>query len=46
MNSKEMNKDAVNRAQEYSKVLTPMGAYTSNSKGFNFAREKVAEFIK
>ena len=25
---------------------TPMGAYTSNSKGFTYVREKVADFIK
>jgi len=27
------------------KLDTPMGAYTSNSKGFQYARDKVADFI-
>lgn len=38
--------DAKERAILYRKLLdTPMGAYTSNSKGYQYAREKVAEFI-
>jgi alanine transaminase len=38
--------DARERASQYRKLLdTPMGAYTSNSKGFQYAREKVAQFI-
>jgi aspartate/methionine/tyrosine aminotransferase len=38
--------DAIKRANKYKlKLDTPMGAYTSNSKGFQYAREKVAEFI-
>lgn len=39
--------DAAARAEKYLKLLeTPMGAYTSNSKGFTHVREKVADFIK
>jgi aspartate/methionine/tyrosine aminotransferase len=38
--------DAKAKAQKYMSLLeTPMGAYTSNSKGFGYAREKIAEFI-
>jgi alanine transaminase len=41
-----LSNDAKVRAQKYMSLLeTPMGAYTSNSKGFGYAREKVAEFI-
>lgn len=42
-----ITKDGKNRALLYkSKLDTPMGAYTSNSKGYAYAREKIAEFIK
>jgi len=38
--------DAKERALKYSKLLdTPMGAYTSNSKGYQHARNKIADFI-
>ena len=46
INTDAISYDARARANLYNKVLvTPMGAYTSNSKGFDYAREKVAEFI-
>ncbi len=41
-----LSHDAKERALKYRKLLdTPMGAYTSNSKGYQYAREKVAQFI-
>lgn len=41
-----LSQDAKERALKYKKLLdTPMGAYTSNSKGYQYAREKVAQFI-
>jgi alanine transaminase len=43
LKSNGISDDAKARAQKYMSVLeTPMGAYTSNSKGFNYVREKVA----
>lgn len=46
LESSSISEDARLRAKSYAnKMETPMGAYTSNSKGFNFVREKVAEFI-
>ena len=42
-----LSNDAKVRAQKYMSLMeTPMGAYTSNSKGFGYAREKIAEFIQ
>jgi alanine transaminase len=44
--SESISLDARERAKKYSKqLITPMGAYTSNSKGYTHVREKVAEFI-
>jgi len=46
LNTDALSYDAKERAMKYSKLLdTPMGAYTSNSKGYQYARDKVAEFI-
>jgi aspartate/methionine/tyrosine aminotransferase len=44
--SKDISPDASKRAKKYQELITPTGAYTSNSKGYNYVREKVAEFIK
>ncbi len=45
-NSQAISHDARERAKLYEKVLrTPMGAYTGNAKGFNYARDKIAEYI-
>jgi glutamate--glyoxylate aminotransferase len=47
LNTNAISHDAKERALKYKKLLdTPMGAYTSNSKGYQYAREKIAEFIK
>ena len=44
--SDSISHDAKERAKKYSKLLgSPLGAYTGNSKGYNYVREKVAEFI-
>ena len=44
--SSSISEDARQRAKSYSKLLvTPLGAYTSNSKGFNHVRSKVADYI-
>lgn len=45
-NNEGISLDARARASLYQKVLiSPMGAYTPNSKGFEYVRVKVAEFI-
>eukprot|EP00347_Sterkiella_histriomuscorum_P013729 403363591 len=45
-NSNDISLDARERAKKYSKLLvTPLGAYTGNSKGYNYARDKIAEYI-
>jgi aspartate/methionine/tyrosine aminotransferase len=42
-----LSEDSKNRALKYLSLLeTPMGAYTSNSKGFGFVRQKIVEFIQ
>jgi glutamate--glyoxylate aminotransferase len=42
-----LSEDAKNRALKYLSLLeTPMGAYTSNSKGFGFVRQKIVDFIQ
>ncbi len=39
LTSDSISEDARSRAKEYmNKLETPMGAYTSNSKGFGYAR--------
>lgn len=39
--------DAINRVNTYNDGLgMPIGAYSANSKGFKFIRNKVAEFIR
>lgn len=44
--SPSISLDARERAKKYSKLLgSPVGAYTGNSKGYNYVREKVAEAI-
>lgn len=46
LNTSAISHDAKERALSYrSHLETPMGAYTSNSKGFNYVREKIADFI-
>lgn len=46
MKAKEISDDAKKRAREYIKKLgSPLGAYTSNSKGYDYAREKIAHYI-
>jgi alanine transaminase len=46
LNTDAISSDAKERASRYKKLLdTPLGAYTSNSKGYQYAREKVADFI-
>jgi aspartate/methionine/tyrosine aminotransferase len=46
LNSNGISDDAKNRARTYIKMLgTPVGAYTGNSKGFDYAREQIAKFI-
>ena len=45
-NSNDISLDARKRAQAYSTSLrTGVGAYTGNSKGYEFIREKVANYI-
>ena len=44
--SSDISEDARNRAAHYSMLMgSPIGAYTGNSKGYQFVREKVARFI-
>lgn len=39
--------DAVNRIREYTDGIgAPIGAYTANSKGYLYMRQKVADYIK
>ena len=46
LKSESISKDARDRAQWLlSEMSTPMGAYTSNSKGHMTVRKKIAEFI-
>jgi aspartate/methionine/tyrosine aminotransferase len=45
-NSESLSHDARERAKKYQKLLgTPLGAYTGNSKGYNYVRQRIAEFI-
>jgi len=45
-NSDSLSHDARERAKKYAKLLvTPLGAYTGNSKGYNHVRDKVASYI-
>jgi aspartate/methionine/tyrosine aminotransferase len=46
LNSNLISEDAKERVKKYNTLLSPPGAYTSNSKGFNYARERIAEFIQ
>ncbi len=42
-----LSKDAIERVKFYTaNMSSPMGAYTGNSKGFQFARNLVADFIE
>lgn len=45
-NTNALSKDAVNRILEYSDGIgAPIGAYTANSKGYPYMRQKVADSI-
>jgi aspartate/methionine/tyrosine aminotransferase len=46
MNSKDISPCAAKKARKIQSLITPTGAYTGNSKGYDYVREKVAEFIK
>ena len=47
MQSNLISQDAKNRVEFLnSKLSSPMGAYTSNSKGHAFVRQSIAEFIE
>lgn len=41
-----LSKDAQERVKLFLSQTSPMGAYTSNSKGFEFVREAVCKFIE
>ena len=42
-----LSKDAQERVREFlANTASPLGAYTGNSKGFEFVREAVAKFIE
>lgn len=46
MDSSLLSQDVKNRVNEYhSRMITPLGAYSVNSKGYKLSRTKVAEFI-
>lgn len=45
-NKDVFSKDAVNRIQEYTHGIgAPIGAYTANSKGYPYMRQKVCDYI-
>jgi aspartate/methionine/tyrosine aminotransferase len=45
--SKDISPCASKRAKKYKElIVTPTGAYTGNSKGYGYVREKIAEFIQ
>jgi len=43
--SNALSHDAKERIKKYQKLISPLGAYTSNSKGFQYARDQIAQFI-
>ena len=44
--SKALSQDAKNRCRLlHANISSPVGAYTSSSKGWKFVRETVADFI-
>lgn len=47
LNSSDISHDAKERVRMFqANVSSPMGAYTGNSKGFDFVRESIARFIE
>ena len=47
LNTDAISEDAKERVRMFnSNVSSPMGAYTGNSKGFEFVRESICNFIE
>lgn len=46
VNGGAISADAAKRVKHYKENIGPVGAYTSNSKGFDFIRQIVCDYIK